>query len=64
MNDPIVAEVRQHRDNHAKQFNYNIDAICADYRRKHNQYVEQLKQSKTMPTIKGIEHTFYPNRLY
>jgi len=50
MNDPIVAEVRRHRDNHAKQFNYNIDAICADYRSKHNQYVEQLKQAKTVPT--------------
>ena len=30
MNDPIVAEVRKHRDEHAKMFNYDLDAICAD----------------------------------
>jgi hypothetical protein len=30
MNDPIVEEIRKHRDNHAKKFNYNLDAICAD----------------------------------
>ena len=30
MNDPIVAEVRSFRDEHAKQFNYDLDAICSD----------------------------------
>ena len=30
MNDPIVAEVRKFRDEHARKFNYNLDAICAD----------------------------------
>lgn len=30
MNDPIVEEVRKYRDEHAKCFNYDLDAICAD----------------------------------
>lgn len=30
MNDPIVAEVRKFRDEHARAFNYDLDAICAD----------------------------------
>ncbi len=30
MNDPIIAEVRKFRDEHARKFNYNLDAICAD----------------------------------
>jgi len=30
MNDPIVAEVRKFRDEHAHKFNYDLDAICAD----------------------------------
>ncbi len=32
--DPIVAEVRHHRDAYAKRFNYNIEAICRDIRAK------------------------------
>ncbi len=30
MNDPIVEEVRKYRNEHAKRFNYDLDAICAD----------------------------------
>lgn len=33
MEDPIVEEVRRIRDAHAAQFNYDIDAIVADYQR-------------------------------
>ena len=32
--DPIVEEVRRIRDEHAKQFNYDLHAICEDFRRK------------------------------
>ena len=32
MKDPIVDEVRRFRDEHAKQFNYDLDAICEDYK--------------------------------
>ena len=33
MEDPIVEEVGRIRDEHAAQFNYDIDAIVADYKR-------------------------------
>lgn len=33
MEDPIVEEIRRIRDEHAAQFNYDIDAIVADYKR-------------------------------
>jgi hypothetical protein len=33
MEDPIVEEVRRIREEHAAQFNYDIDAIFADYKR-------------------------------
>lgn len=32
MNDPIVDEVRQVRMDHTRNFNYDLDAICADLR--------------------------------
>lgn len=30
MTDPIVEEVRKFRNEHAKKFNYDLDAICED----------------------------------
>ena len=30
--DPIVEEVRAYRDAYARQFNYDVHAICADLR--------------------------------
>jgi hypothetical protein len=32
--DPIVEEVRRARDAHAKQFNYDLDAICEDLKKR------------------------------
>jgi hypothetical protein len=32
--DPIVAEIRKIRDEHAAKFNYDIAAICEDIRRQ------------------------------
>ena len=34
MRDPIVEEVRNARDQYAKRFNYDLDAICQDLRKK------------------------------
>nr|VFJ53139.1 MAG: hypothetical protein BECKFM1743C_GA0114222_101198 [Candidatus Kentron sp. FM]VFJ60584.1 MAG: hypothetical protein BECKFM1743A_GA0114220_102678 [Candidatus Kentron sp. FM]VFK13001.1 MAG: hypothetical protein BECKFM1743B_GA0114221_102638 [Candidatus Kentron sp. FM] len=31
VNDPIVQEIRRIRDEHARQFNYDLDAIGQDY---------------------------------
>ncbi len=33
MEDHVVEEIRQIREEHAAQFNYDIDAIFADYKR-------------------------------
>ena len=32
--DPIVEEVRKARQAHAARFNYDLDAICADLKKK------------------------------
>ncbi len=37
LNDPIIEEVRKARDEYAKQFNYNLDAICRDLMKKQEQ---------------------------
>lgn len=34
MKDPIVEEVRRAREAHAKRFNYDLDAICEDLRKR------------------------------
>ena len=33
MNDPIVDEVRRVREEHARRFGFDLDAICEDLRR-------------------------------
>ena len=50
MDDPIVDEIRKYRDEHSKKFNYDLNAICNDFRSKHKKYVKQLKNcSKRTP---------------
>ncbi len=44
MNDPIVNEIRKFRDEHAKMFNFDIKAICDDYRKKRKFYAEKLSK--------------------
>lgn len=34
MDDPIVAEVRRIREEHAQKFNYDLDAIFADLKER------------------------------
>ena len=50
INDPIVNEVRRVRDELAKKFNYDVDAIFADLREKQKKYgnriVNLMKQRK------------------
>ena len=36
-NDPIIEEVRRARDEYARRFNYDLDAICRDLQEKQNQ---------------------------
>ena len=44
-NDPIVAEVRRFREEHSKMFNYDLDAICEDYKSKHSLYAAKLREA-------------------
>ncbi|MBP7050801.1 MAG: hypothetical protein KBE65_07290 [Phycisphaerae bacterium] len=43
MKDPIVDEVRRARDAHAKQFNYDLDAICED--------LQKREKASSQPTV-------------
>jgi hypothetical protein len=42
INDPIVDEVRRVRDELAKKFNYDIDAIFSDLREKQRKYRNRI----------------------
>jgi hypothetical protein len=54
MNDPIVQEVRKYRDEHAKKFNYNLDAICSDLiARQQNSPNPVVSLKKTRQTADG-----------
>ncbi len=37
IDDPIVAEVRNARDEYARRFNYDLDAICKDLQQRQAQ---------------------------
>ena len=37
IDDPIVAEVRKARDEYARRFNYDLDAICNDLQQRQAQ---------------------------
>jgi len=47
MKDPIIEEIREHRDIHAKKFNYNLDDICADLVERHKNSGHKLVRLKT-----------------
>lgn len=40
--DPIVEEVRRARQEYAKQFNYDLDAIAADLRKQEHKHADRL----------------------
>jgi hypothetical protein len=37
IDDPIVAEVRKAREEYARRFNYDLDAICNDLQQRQSQ---------------------------
>ncbi len=49
MKDPIVEEVRKHRDAHARKFNYDLDAICADLMAKQEKSGHRLVRLEPRP---------------
>jgi hypothetical protein len=46
MKDPIVEEIRRFRDEHSKRFNYDLDAICEDYKAHQVQLGSRLVRLK------------------
>jgi len=46
MIDPIVEEVRYFRNEHAKKFNYDLDAICEDLKKHQLAYSHKLVRLK------------------
>jgi hypothetical protein len=55
--DPIVEEVRNARDEYAKQFNYDLDAICRDLQEKQRQSNRQVVSfPPRRPTPSGTPH--------
>ena len=49
MNDPIVDEVRRVREEYAKQFRYDLQAMAADLRKKEQRHREQLVSFSPKP---------------
>jgi hypothetical protein len=48
MTDPIVEEVRKHRDEHARKFNYDLNLICEDYRKNRKERLARFRTANTM----------------
>lgn len=46
MKDPIIEEVRRIRDAHSKSFNYNLDAICENYKSSQKKLKNRLVRLK------------------
>lgn len=51
--DPIVAEVRRVRDEHARRFNYDIHAICEDIRKAEAACGHPLVRFRPRKLVKG-----------
>ena len=56
--DPIVAETRKLRDEYARRFNYDLDAICRDLREEQAQSNRTVvKRSPKRPVHENAERT-------
>ncbi len=49
MKDPIVAEVRKHRQEHAEKFELDMKAICGDLRRLQEDCGHKVVSLKPQP---------------
>ena len=47
--DPIIEELQKYRDEYAKQFNYDLQAICQDLRQKQGQNGRRVVTLKPRP---------------
>ena len=66
LEDPIVAEVRKIRDQHAAKFNYDLDAIYRDLKEKEKvggrSYVRYPARLCQPPTSPGKSSAAKPSR--
>ena len=46
MNNPILNEIRELRNEHAKQFNYDVMALSLYYDKRHNQTMQDFEKIK------------------
>ncbi|VEN74609.1 hypothetical protein EPICR_40194 [Candidatus Desulfarcum epimagneticum] len=49
MKDPIIEEVRRIRHEHSKLFDYDLDAICEDYKSRQKKIKSRLARLKPKP---------------
>ncbi|MBK1619110.1 hypothetical protein CKO42_11830 [Lamprobacter modestohalophilus] len=54
MKDPIVEEIRKAREDHAKEFNHDITAICADLKRIEKECGHEVVSFPPKLLIKGL----------
>nr|VFK68788.1 MAG: hypothetical protein BECKUNK1418G_GA0071005_12704 [Candidatus Kentron sp. UNK]VFK73725.1 MAG: hypothetical protein BECKUNK1418H_GA0071006_12634 [Candidatus Kentron sp. UNK] len=61
--DPIVEEIRQARREHAARFNYDLNAICNDFRKRETELRNRVvslppKRLRKETKSKGLEAQF------
>lgn len=54
--DPIVDEVRQAREDLARKFDYDLDAILDDVRARQTQNGRQVVRRPPQPARRRLEH--------
>ncbi len=47
--DPIVEDIRKHRQEYARQFNFDIRAIAADLKKKEERHQDKLVSFPSKP---------------
>ena len=53
MNDPILSEVRKLRDEHSRQFNYDLNAIYRDLKNQEKQSKRRVVSFPPNPNNSG-----------
>ena len=55
--DEILEEIHKIREEHAKSFNYDMKAICADWRKKQAQSGRKLVNLSSENQLKKVQFT-------
>jgi len=60
MRDTIIDEVRKFRDEYARQFNYDLHAMCLDLRREQNLDGAPVVSFSTQPNLQQLSQQGSP----